>query len=241
MGAAGRRVTFRPGARVGTIAASLAAAASLLLPNTVLATTQTVIGSAQGDFNCGGVTADTVQISSSGPSYAVPTGGVSISAWYFEVGSDTGSVNLLVWTPTAPSTYTLVAVSPTVDLADSTSTFTLDTPIPVHAGDVIGLRLSGALTCASSTWNSADTIGISFSTTAAGGTLSIDRVGVALRLNVGATVELTDNPVPTSTDLCKDGAWKTLTDSKGNRFRNQGDCVSFVATQGTNLAAGQTP
>jgi choice-of-anchor C domain-containing protein len=35
---------------------------------------------------------------------------------------------------------------------------------------------------------------------------------------------------------CKNGGWRDLTDSLGNRFRNQGDCVSFHATGERNLA-----
>ena len=31
---------------------------------------------------------------------------------------------------------------------------------------------------------------------------------------------------------CKDGGWKTMYDSSGNLFRNQGACVSFYATSG---------
>jgi choice-of-anchor C domain-containing protein len=37
---------------------------------------------------------------------------------------------------------------------------------------------------------------------------------------------------------CKKGGWKTLTDSAGHHFKNQGDCVSFYASGGKNLAAG---
>src|SRR6476469_1507054 len=37
---------------------------------------------------------------------------------------------------------------------------------------------------------------------------------------------------------CKSNGWKTMTDSVGHSFKNQGDCVSFFATDGTNLAAG---
>ena len=35
--------------------------------------------------------------------------------------------------------------------------------------------------------------------------------------------------LPTSTDQCKNGGWKTF-----GVFKNQGDCVSFVATKGKN-------
>jgi hypothetical protein len=221
---------------MGTIAASLAAAATLLLPSTALAST--TIGSAAGSLDCGGMAADTVQISSNGSIYTVPTGGVSISSWYFEAGTDTGSVTLLIWRPTALSTYTLVAFSPTVNLADTTSTFALDLPIPVQPGDLLGLRLSGPLTCASYTANTDDTVGISKSTTAQGGTATIDIVGLGTQLNVAAVVEVTSNPVAASADQCKNGGWHTLTDSRGTTFRNQGDCVSFVATKARNLAAG---
>ena len=33
---------------------------------------------------------------------------------------------------------------------------------------------------------------------------------------------------PTSKEMCKKGGWMTLLDSKGNHFKNQGACVSFV-------------
>ena len=44
--------------------------------------------------------------------------------------------------------------------------------------------------------------------------------------------------VATDKDSCKNGGWANLTDSNGKSFKNQGDCVSFVATGGKNLAAG---
>lgn len=39
-------------------------------------------------------------------------------------------------------------------------------------------------------------------------------------------------PLPTSKDQCKDGGWQTF-----GVFKNQGDCVSFVATGGKNPPA----
>jgi hypothetical protein len=44
--------------------------------------------------------------------------------------------------------------------------------------------------------------------------------------------------VPTDKNQCKKGGWMTLVDSEGNGFKNQGDCVSFVATGGKNPGAG---
>jgi hypothetical protein len=34
------------------------------------------------------------------------------------------------------------------------------------------------------------------------------------------------------------GGWRTLTDAEGRPFKNQGDCVSYVASLGRNPAAG---
>jgi hypothetical protein len=40
---------------------------------------------------------------------------------------------------------------------------------------------------------------------------------------------------PTTKDQCKNGGWKTFTSPS---FKNQGDCVSFVATHGKNPPSG---
>jgi len=42
--------------------------------------------------------------------------------------------------------------------------------------------------------------------------------------------------VPTKDD-CRDGGWRSMIDTSGNGFKNQGDCVSFFATKGKNLGA----
>jgi hypothetical protein len=42
---------------------------------------------------------------------------------------------------------------------------------------------------------------------------------------------------PTNADQCKQGGWQALFDDQGNQFKNQGDCVSFVATKGKNPGA----
>ena len=49
----------------------------------------------------------------------------------------------------------------------------------------------------------------------------------------GGDITITDAPpLPTSKDQCKNGGWKTY-----GVFKNQGDCVSFVATGGKNPPA----
>jgi hypothetical protein len=251
---AGQRVTFRASARIGAIAASLAAAAALVLPIAALASTQ--IGSAQGNQPCGSTAFDAVQVSSSGASYAVPVGGTSITSWSVLSGTDTGPVGLEVWRPTSPPVYTLVGSTPTTSLTiNSLNTFTLATPIAVQAGDLLGFRVEGPLNCFEYTPNPLDTVGYSFNTVGysfnatapvVGGTTSLNLVGQALQLNIAATVEVTVTPppppppVPTSADQCKHRGWQSLTDTNGTPFKNQGDCVSFVATDGTN-AAGAPP
>lgn len=41
---------------------------------------------------------------------------------------------------------------------------------------------------------------------------------------------------PATKDDCKNGGWQTHTDANGTAFKNQGDCVSYVATKGKNGA-----
>lgn len=43
--------------------------------------------------------------------------------------------------------------------------------------------------------------------------------------------------MPKSEDECKDGGWREFHDGT-SRFKNQGDCVSWVATEGRNEPAG---
>ena len=45
-------------------------------------------------------------------------------------------------------------------------------------------------------------------------------------------------PTPITADQCKHGGWRLLADRNGTPFKNQGDCVSYVATGGRNLADG---
>jgi hypothetical protein len=43
---------------------------------------------------------------------------------------------------------------------------------------------------------------------------------------------------PETKDDCKNGGWRNLADDQHRSFKNQGDCVSFVATGGKNKATG---
>jgi choice-of-anchor C domain-containing protein len=51
-------------------------------------------------------------------------------------------------------------------------------------------------------------------------------------------ITVTELAVPTAKLDCKKLGWTALTDAVATSFRNQGDCVSYVATAGRNVAAG---
>lgn len=49
-----------------------------------------------------------------------------------------------------------------------------------------------------------------------------------------AAFEPPPSPEPTSVEQCKKEGWR----SYGDMFKNQGDCVSFVVTEGRNAPDG---
>jgi len=59
-------------------------------------------------------------------------------------------------------------------------------------------------------------------------------VAIDLRVTSGDLTVVDAQPFPSSKDQCKNGGWRTF-----GVFKNQGDCVSFVATAGTNPPANQ--
>jgi hypothetical protein len=52
----------------------------------------------------------------------------------------------------------------------------------------------------------------------------------------GVEVETVAKRTPTNKEQCKKGGWRELADRNGTPFKNQGDCVSFVATGGKKHA-----
>jgi hypothetical protein len=54
-------------------------------------------------------------------------------------------------------------------------------------------------------------------------------------ITVNGVLQVPAAATPTSKDQCKNGGWKTFTNPA---FKNQGDCVSFVATGGKNPPSG---
>jgi hypothetical protein len=58
--------------------------------------------------------------------------------------------------------------------------------------------------------------------------------GLTAFTNEGGDLRVTDaQPFPTTKDQCKNGGWRNY-----GVFKNQGDCVSFVATRGKNPPGG---
>jgi len=226
------------------VSLSLAAAAALVAPGAALA--DATIGQAAGIGGCGfnGGT-DTVQTDSTGVSYTLPGAG-SITSWStlaaapgtFDVDP---TLRFELWRPNAGSTYALVGVgeAQTVPQDGATHAFALAQPIQGQAGDLLGLWFSGPAMCAQFTgvWtniyaSAADSAPTQGQLT----TLDVTRTG--WQLNVAANFAAGPSfVVPTSADQCKDRGWGELTDDTGTPFKNQGDCVSFVATGGKNPAA----
>ena len=139
---------FRPVARTGVIASSIALLAMVLSPNAALAAT--VIGSPAGTMTCA-AGFDLVQVASATPgAYVVPAGGGTITSWRTQGdAASLGPVGLQVWRPTSGLDYQLVGASPLVTLAPSViNTFDLAAPIAVQAGDMLGLRIEGVALCA---------------------------------------------------------------------------------------------
>jgi hypothetical protein len=59
-------------------------------------------------------------------------------------------------------------------------------------------------------------------------------VGIDATFDHGRAIVFDAPPLPTTKDQCKNGGWQTF-----GVFKNQGDCVSFVATGGRNQPGRQ--
>jgi hypothetical protein len=182
------------------LAVPIAAVAMLLTATPAGA--QTTIGLANGGTLCPG-SYDLVQMAATTASYSVPAGGGTITDWSTTSSVNTGSAGLLVWRPTAtPGTYTLVAAIAAVPMNVGLNSFHLTTPIPVQAGDVLGLHTDGLVDCAAP-GGGPDTIGYETAPTVApGADESFVTDPVTLTLDIAATVEApsTGNGHPNCSD-----------------------------------------
>jgi hypothetical protein len=198
----------------------------LLALGTTVASAQTVtIGNTFSAASCN--TAYAVQTANS--AYVVPAGNWRVTSWSTQAGAG-GSMSLMIFRPTAtPGTFTVVGESPVESLtANSLNTFTLASPIAVQPGDLLGLWSTGA-NCAGGVGG---VVPFDFVSTPppVGATLTPPFTQAPLDLNISAVLS---PALPTAKDECKDGGWQSF-----GVFKNQGDCVSFVATGGKNPPAG---
>jgi len=198
LGNAGR---FRPVARAGVIASSMALMAMVVSPNAAFAAT--VIGSATGAVTCGSGF-DTVQVATSSGTYVVPAGGGDITSWSTQAGPLAGPVGLQVWRPTITAqTYQLVGASPLVTLTTSTvNTINLATPIAVQAGDLLGLRIEGRAYCGQFTSSATDVWGSMMGLNPAVGVTDLFSYSTFFQLDVAATVGPAVTPPPPPSAGC---------------------------------------
>jgi hypothetical protein len=146
------------------------------------------------------------------------------------VWGNSGSVNFLVLRPAGGTAFTVVYESPSRSLVGP-GINTFPDSVDVLSGDRIAFEdNTTGLACFIGTGNAADTVGWNAQKVTPDST--VNTVGppagcnaclTGVRWNLGATVE------PIGKDDCKHGGWKGWP-----VFKNQGDCVSFVATEGKN-------
>ena len=121
------------------------------------------------------------------------------------------------------TTVKTLAVSAT---GGATTLYTFDTPGTSHAA--MGWTQQSYAFTATHT----DTL-LTFASMTAGG------CGPALDMvSMGDVTPPAPPAVQPTKDDCKAGGWRSMSDADGTAFRNQGDCVSYFATDGRNTAAG---
>lgn len=152
---------------------------------------QTGADAAIGCF--GGSVNSLVQMSTGSgvPSYTVPSGINEITSWSAQGGFTNSLMAIEVWQPTTtPGSYVLVGVSPPQTIVNTLNTFTLASPIPVQAGDVLG-QLSSNLSSycfVTGSGPAGDVVGLaSAGSTSPGTTVAFTNVPFAAELNIAAT------------------------------------------------------
>ncbi|MGB0096826.1 MAG: hypothetical protein WBP81_30340 [Solirubrobacteraceae bacterium] len=170
------------------------------------------------------------------PTYVVPSGGGTITSFSFRSDTtDSGdTLDFLVLRPTGGGSYTVVGETGLFTLAGNGTVEKFPANIPVQAGDIIGFwawTQTGTFTnCLR--YASGSSIFESFSNVppSVGDTVTFEFGIAPVDLNESANLVT----LPTRKAQCKNGGWKSF----GASFKNQGDCMSFVATGGKNPPSG---
>jgi hypothetical protein len=165
-------------------------------------------------------------------SYVVPAGGgtiVSLNTQAANGCSDVGEYNLHVLRPLGGDQYRVLGeTGHKTDPCDG-QLHSYPVTIPVQAGDILGVYVisdwEGALSGGSRVFARTSEPAVGSIVT------MLPRITpVTLDVSAALTTE------PQRANDCKNGGWKNFTDANGNSFKNQGDCVSYVASKGKNPA-----
>ncbi len=198
-----------------------------LLAVSALGATTTTIGqtSATSDYTCeAGGEIDFQTGVAAGASYVVPAGPWLLTSWSTHAGTPGGSMTLLILRATAvPGTYAIVAKSPRQELKVGVLN-TFSASFVVKGGDFLGLWSANAK-CATITNDPGDLNPYKPGPEPAVGDTVTPTVFPGYLQNISATIT-------NSKDQCKSGGWQSF-----GVFKNQGDCVSFLATGGKNPPA----
>jgi hypothetical protein len=165
--------------------------------------------------------------------YVVPPGGGLINSFSFQLGGVGEQLDFLVLRPIKDND-TVIGHTGLVTLPDTAvATFNVKPPIAVQGGDILGVSFPdppGLDSCARPV------------TPGTGGIIQTDfgladpNVGQTLSFNgpdEDDDVNESANLVTPSQDQCRNGGWRDF-----GQFKNQGDCMSFVATGGKNPPSG---
>lgn len=218
------------------VAALVATLFAMVLAATASGVTQVTIGqtSAAAGYQCGsGYGPNTPEYDlqtsvASGTGFIVPAGNWAITSWSTYAGNPGGSMSMIVFQPAGVTdTYTVVAESPVESLtAGVLNTFPAN--VLVQQGDLLGFWSTGNAACLTMTGAAGDVNPSTPGPEPAVGSTIVASGFPGYLLNISAALTL----LPTTKDQCKNGAWQGF-----SVFKNQGDCVSYVATGGNNLPA----
>ena len=248
-----KKVGILPTVNKCVLAVPIAVLMAFMSTGVGLADTSLWLGNAtSGNAPCqSGGGADAIPTSTVSDSYALPGAG-TITSWSVQAPSaaffNEITVGFELWRPTllvdGSYQYVLVAVDvPTAPIPTDGQIHTYTVAIDGQKDDVIGLWESGWSTCGHYTGIAGDVYQTFDDATPASGTTILQTPGSPMNgweLDLGASFVAAPisepRPIPTSIDQCFNHQWGALVDDAGNKFKNQGDCVSFVATNGNNPA-----
>jgi hypothetical protein len=217
-----RMIRFSP-VRLGALVVAvfamvLAAGASAATPVTIGQTSSAAAYLCSGEI-------DLQTGVASGQGFVVPGAQSIITSWSTFAGAGGGSMSMMVFRPTTvPGTYTVVAESP----VESLNPGVLDTfpaNVLVQGGDLLGFWSTDNAACITHTGAPGDI-------NPYGGAATQPTVGTTVTPTVYPGYLLNISATLLAKADCMNGGWKTF-----GVFKNQGDCVSFVATGGKNQPA----